>query len=588
MGDQDGGEGAERLLNHLTALYPADRAQETLREILSLLDQFQPPDHLSAAPRGPLDARDCILITYADQVQEPGRAPIDALYDLLVRQTADFLTGVHLLPFFPYTSDDGFSVVDYHAVDPEVGDWEGIERIAARFRLMADAVVNHISASSHWFRGYLAGEEPYTDFFIEVEPGTDLSQVVRPRTLPLLTRFVGARGERELWTTFSADQIDLNFATPAVLVAVTKVLLDYVARGAQLIRLDAIAFLWKEAGTTCLHLPQTHEVVRFWRTVLDQVAPYVQIITETNVPHSENISYFGNGRDEAQMVYQFSLPPLTLHTFRAGDATVLKEWARTLETPSAQTTFFNFLASHDGIGVRPAEGLLTPAQIGALVSGAEAHGGQVSYRTHPDGSRSAYELNINYYDALNDPAAAETDATRVSRFVAAHAILLALAGVPALYVHSLFGSRGWPEGVKQTGRARTINRQKFDRAALEAELGRPDSRRRAIFDRLAALIRARASRRAFDPTSPQQVLPSPSSVFAILRGNAENGSLVCLTNVTGMTASVTIAAGDLPPSLSGPLEDLLGAGGIERAAGEDLELTLAPYESRWLAAERGR
>src|SRR5690606_35016656 len=108
----------------------------------------------------------------------------------------------------------------------------------------------------------------------------------------------------------SADQVDLNFKNPAVLLATTRALLFYVEHGAKFIRLDAIAYLWKEIGTPCIHLPQTHQVIQLMRAVLDEVAPDVRLITETNVPHPDNISYFGAGTNEAQLVYNFALPPL--------------------------------------------------------------------------------------------------------------------------------------------------------------------------------------------------------------------------------------------------------------------------------------
>jgi sucrose phosphorylase len=303
------------------------------------------------------------------------------------------LDGVHILPFFPYSSDDGFSVIDYKQVDPPLGGWEDVARLEQRYRLMFDAVINHISRESSWFQGFLQGERPYTDFFIAVDPETDLSEVVRPRALPLLTRFETANGVKYVWTTFSDDQIDLNYANPRVAMAIIDVLLFYAEQGAQIIRLDAIAYLWKEIGTGCIHLAKTHEMVKLWRAVFDAVAPDVLLITETNVPHQENISYFGDylpetGKtDEAQLVYNFTLAPLTLHAFLSGDATRLSQWAKTLQAPTG-ATFFNFIASHDGFGVRPAEGILGPAEMQALVDRTLAHGGQVGYRAIPMAARA--------------------------------------------------------------------------------------------------------------------------------------------------------------------------------------------------------
>ena len=363
-------------------------------------------------------------------------------------------------------------------------------RVGKNFHLMFDGVINHISAQSEWFKAFLHDDPKYRDYFIVVDGKPDLSQVVRPRALPLLTEFTTPSGVKKVWTTFSADQIDLNYANPDVLLDIIDVLLFYVAQGAELIRLDAIAYLWKEIGTSCLHLPQTHRVIQLLRAILDEVAPHVALITETNVPHQDNISYFGDGHNEAQLVYNFALPPLTLHTFHTGDASALTQWAASLERPDrwgaatsdlqpssappvrSAPTFFNFLASHDGIGLNPARGILRDDEIAALVDRVVAHGGRVSYKSNPDGSTTPYELNINYFDALSDPNSSEPLSLQIDRFVAAHAIMLSLSGVPGLYFHSLFGSRGWPEGVTLTGQNRTVNRQKFDRAEVERELTR--------------------------------------------------------------------------------------------------------------------
>ena len=361
------------------------------------IDQSNPP----STPDELWDHRDVVMITYADQIRESGKSPLDAQRQFLLDHNLDELIRcVHLLPFCPSTSDDGFSVADYLAVDPESGDWDDIKRLGERFDLMYDLVLNHSSQQHRWFQGFLNDEPEYKDFYTTADPSEDLSEVVRPRSLPLLTEFDSASGKRHVWTTFSADQVDLNYANPRVMLAMLETLVEYARRGARIIRLDAIAFLWKEIGTSCLHLPQTHAAVRLMRHVLDVAAPGTIVLTETNVPHAENISYFGNGTDEAHMVYQFSLPPLLLDAIHSGDTGVLQGWMRSLDLPTDQVTYFNFTASHDGIGVRPAEGILPQERVDALVDVAKAHGGRIGMRTKPDGSQSPYELNITYLDAI--------------------------------------------------------------------------------------------------------------------------------------------------------------------------------------------
>ncbi len=455
-----------RITRLLAALYGEEEAARTWLALAARMDAFRrfgnrvsARNPVSEPAEDRLTERDAILITYGDQFREPGRPPLQTLRTFLDDYLRDAISGVHILPCFPYSSDDGFSVIDYQQIDPNLGDWDDVAALGERYRLMFDFVANHISQHSAWFKAFRRGKAPYNDYFITVDPRADLSQVVRPRALPLLTLVETPGGTRHVWTTFSTDQIDLNFANPQVLLEMTDVLQHYVAQGAEIIRLDAIAYLWKTIGTPCIHLPQTHAVVKLWRAVLDAVAPEVLLITETNVPHTDNISYFGaplpetGSTDEAQLVYNFSLAPLTLHALQTADASYLTRWAATLKPPSAGATFFNFIASHDGIGVLPARGFLNEAQVQGLADRALAHGGQVSYKSNPDGSTSAYELNITLYDFLNDPASPDP-AVDVPRFMASQAILLSLAGVPGIYVHSLFGSRNCHFCFAETGRPR--------------------------------------------------------------------------------------------------------------------------------------
>ncbi|MGD9250930.1 MAG: alpha-amylase family glycosyl hydrolase, partial [Desulfobacterales bacterium] len=376
--------------------------------------------------------KDVVLITYGDSIRREGQVPLQTLHAFAREYLQGVISAVHFLPFFPWSSDDGFSVKDFTTIDPQLGDWADVARFGRDFDLMFDYVANHISAQSQWFRDYIAGKPGFADLAIEMDPALDLSMVTRPRALPLLTEFKKDAGETvHVWTTFSEDQVDLNYRSLDVLVKMLEALLLYVAKGARLVRMDAIAFLWKEIGTTCLHLPQTHAMVKLFRAVFDIVAPDTVIITETNVPHAENISYFGNGHDEAQMVYNFTLPPMLFHAFVTGDTTELSNWARGLTLESPDTTFFNFTASHDGIGVRPLEGILPPEAVNeTLAEAVKASGGQISYKNNPDGTQSPYELNITYVDAMRVPGR-EDDPRHPARFLASQSIQYALPGVPA-------------------------------------------------------------------------------------------------------------------------------------------------------------
>jgi sucrose phosphorylase len=573
----------------LAFLYGESEADGLSDAVLAKVETFRHQyPHLadSGSSPGQLDERDVVLITYGDQFREPERPPLRVLGAFLEEYLADVVSGVHILPFFPYSSDDGFSVIDYTQVDPALGTWQDIAALGEHRRLAFDLVVNHVSAESEWFRKFLAGEQPYTGYFPVLDPETDLSAVVRPRATPVLTPFQTADGVQHVWTTFSADQIDLEYGNPHVMLEMIDVLLFYVAHGAQIIRLDAIAYLWKIPGTSCIHLPQTHAVVKLFRAILDLAAPAVLLLTETNVPHQENISYFGaylpdrQRTDEAQMVYQFSLAPLILHTFLAGDSTRLAAWAQGLPKLPVGTTFFNFTASHDGIGVRPAEGLLAPAEIQRLVEATLAHGGRVSYKANPDGSQSAYELNVTWYDALNDPAQ-PAPIMDVARFLASQAIMLALAGVPGIYVHSLFGSRDCQRCLQETGRARSLNRAKFALPELQEELCDPASLKSQVIAGYRHLLEVRKRQPALHPGAGQRVLALGSHVFAVLRTAADGRNLLCVTNVRPESTRVQIGLSEhgLAPGMN--WVDVL-SGDVFGTGGDVLAGSLGPYQVRWL------
>jgi glucosylglycerate phosphorylase len=553
--------------SHLTFIYGASRSGELLKRLQKLISDYRAR---IPARGGASTERDSILITYGDQVQTPSEKPLRTLGQFCQKYLTGAVSGIHILPFYPWTSDDGFSVVDYRQVDLALGSWDDVTAMQASFRLMFDGVINHISAQSEWFQGFLRDAPRYRDYFITVEGDSDLSRVVRPRALPLLTTVTTPAGEKKVWTTFSADQVDLNFKDPEVLLEILDILLMYAGRGADFIRLDAIAYLWKEIGTTCIHLPQTHRIIQLMRAVLNEAAPHVQLITETNVPHNANISYFGDGTNEAQLVYNFALPPLTLHTFYTGDARILSDWASTLSLPSTKTTFFNFLASHDGIGINPARGILSNAEIDALIEKTLAHGGLISYKNNPDGTQSPYEMNINYFDALSDPNGDEPLELQVKRFSAAQAVMLALIGVPGIYFHSLFGSRGWSEGVQQTGRNRTINREKIQLATLQNELADPNSLRSMVFAKYRQLLQIRSRLPAFHPHGTQTLLDLPPAVFGLERISPDEKSRVlCLHNTSQGTISF---------STGYPLATDLFTGQQQTVS----NLTLAPYQILWV------
>jgi glucosylglycerate phosphorylase len=503
--------------NRLKSIYGSDYKDEYMTSFTELIEKWSSHSFKKAAP---VTEENVYLITYGDSIYEDGKPTLVSLRTFLNEKVKGSVTDVHLLPMFPYTSDDGFSVVDYRAVDTKLGVWKNIKELSKNYRLMFDFVANHISKSSEWFKGYLNGDERYKDYFIPKDDSFDGSEVVRPRTSPLYHEYEGKAGVKTAWTTFSEDQVDVNFRHFPVLVEMTDILLEYASKGGTSIRLDAIGFIWKESGTTSIHLPQAHEIIKLWRDVVGFFKPNTQIITETNVPHKENISYFGDGTDEAHMVYQFSLPPLVLYSLTTHNGGKLTEWAKTIDKVSDTATYFNFLASHDGIGMRPTEGILTEDEKQMLVEKVKENGGRVSYKTNSDGSESVYELNINYSEALVNKGEDTTEESEVAKMLAAHSILLSFVGVPAIYYHSLLGSQNYEAGVEESGINRRINREKLELENTFGEL-ETNSRRKGIFEGLKRMISIRQKESSFSPYAGQEVLELGANVFGLKRFNKE-------------------------------------------------------------------
>lgn len=513
----------ERINEHLGKIYQgADLIEAKTLFAKLLIEDWQ------IVKRQRVNEQSTYLITYGDSFYDGQRAPLAVLGEVLEQKLPDF-TDIHLLPIFPYTSDDGFSVLDYQKINPVLGTWADIEQLAQRRRLMFDFVCNHISKSSDWFQRFLRSEPDFKNSFIEFDAKFDTSNVTRPRTSALFHKY----GTKQVWTTFSEDQVDNNVRDPKVLIRLTRILMEYIQRGASSIRLDAIGFLWKVSGTTSMHLPQTHEVIKLWRTMINNLAPNVQIITETNVPHAENLSYFGDGEDEANMVYQFPLPPLVLHTFISGNSDKLSRWAETIHPISESATYFNFLASHDGIGLRPVENILTKAEREQIVAQVRAHAGKVSYKSDLDGNDSPYELNINYSEALGSTA----------KMIAAHFILLSFIGVPAIYYHSIFGSKNDIQAVEETGISRRINRERLDMHTLFAEL-ELDGARKMIFEGLSKLIAIRKQEPAFNPYGEQKILKLGEAVFALERSYAGE-KITAIVNISDKVVKLGVTGFDL-------------------------------------------
>ncbi|WP_417524261.1 sugar phosphorylase [Marinovum sp.] len=519
---------------------------------------------------------DAVLITYGNSIVDGQHKPLDLLHDFLLRKMKGVVNGVHILPFFPYTSDDGFAVTDYRAVNPELGGWADIRRIADEFHLMSDLVLNHVSSQGPWFNAYRQGQAPYDRYFFEASPEDDLNEVVRPRTTPLLQEIETPNGVRHVWCTFSHDQVDLDFRNPEVLVEMLRIIRLHIDNGVRILRLDAVAFLWKEIGTSCIHLRQTHAVVQLMRLLCDFATETVVLLTETNVPRTENLSYFGN-RNEAHVVYNFPLPPLILHAMQSGSARYLHRWQSAMPPAQLGCAYLNFTASHDGIGMRPADGVLPGQEKARMIETVEAAGGLVSMRSLPGGGQEPYELNCSFFEAMRRTFKGE-DGHHIDRFLCSQTIVMSLEGIPAFYIHSMLATPNDHEAVERRGMNRAINRHRWDYPTLLERLDDPESNQSVVLRRMSERLKLRARQSAFHPNATQFTLALDERIFGIWRQSLDRAqSIFALHNVSD--EEVRIAPSSVNLIEGETWLDLLT--GEEISATAD-EIAFAPYQCRWI------
>lgn len=545
-----------------------------------VVEAFWPGDlHRRKLPRKPGNnlwtQNDAVLITYGDSLIDGTHKPLDLLHDFLASHMKGVVNGVHILPFFPFTSDDGFAVTDYRKVNPQLGEWSDVRRIAQEFHLMSDLVLNHVSSQGVWFNAYRQGQKPYDKFFFEASPDDDVSMVTRPRTTPLLQEVETAMGTRHVWCTFSHDQIDLDFRNPDVLLEILRIIRLHIDEGVRIIRLDAVAFLWKQLGTNCIHLPQTHAVIQLMRLLMDYASETVILLTETNVPKAENLSYFGH-RNEAHVVYNFPLPPLILHAMMSGNAKYLIDWQRTMPPAPLGCAYLNFTASHDGIGMRPAEGLIPPPEIGKMIYCIRETGGKVSMRSLPGGGEAPYELNCAYFEAMGRTFDG-VDEHHIARFLCSQTIPMSLEGIPAFYIHSMLATPNDVEAVERRGMNRAINRHRWDYPTLIDKLQDPDTVHAKVLAALSERLKLRAQQPGFHPNATQFTLNVDPRIFGLWRQALDRSqSIFTLHNVSADT--VEIPEDDLNLIADETWVDLLS--GEEITPGP---VSMAPYQCRWIA-----
>ena len=561
------------LLGDLYLIDSSGDGQELSSQLLQILSESS-GDGDTAEPTERWDGRDVVLITYADTIGDEGVPGLQALKSFVNRHLQPFAAVIHVLPFLESTSDGGFAVASHTKLEQRFGDWSDLAALAQGRRLMADLVLNHVSASHPWVQQFMRDEQPGRSCVLEAAPDPCWADVVRPRSSNLFTQLRGAKGSRQVWTTFGPDQVDLNWRSVEVLLGFARLMQRMARHGVRWIRLDAVGFVWKEPHTSCIHLPQAHQLVRVLRLLLDQVGPDGVVVTETNVPEQENLSYLRSG-DEAHLAYNFPLPPLLLEASVSGRADLLNAWLGRWPDLPPQTGLLNFTACHDGVGLRPLEGLMPQKRLLQLLIGCEQRGGLVSHRMLSSGEEVPYEINISWWSAMADGGIDPTYLQK-ERFLLTQLLILALPGVPAFYLPALLAAPNDLTRFRRTGHRRDLNRPQFTAQALERRLADPDSDVSALLPVLRRALAERVVHPALHPDAPMTVLSTDRSDCVILRRSRGGETLVAVHNVTSARLSFRLRG--LGGDLNQPWADCLSGHVFEPLQSHSLE----PYAVHWL------
>ena len=481
-----------------------------------------------------------LLISYGDNLKNKNEVPLKALKNFFKKNLKTYFEILHVLPFYPSSSDGGFSVTDHKNVNKDLGTWHDIRSLSKHASIMADLILNHSSIKGKWFNSFIKGKEDYKNFFFTIDDNFDFSKVIRPRDHKLIQIYNYKKKNNKLWCTFSHDQIDLNFKDPFVLIEFIEIVLLLLSKGVTTFRLDAVAFIWKKNGTSCVNLPETHEIVKLLRLIVNYINPHALIVTETNLPRKENLSYFGNN-DEANWIYNFPLPPLILYTFLFEDSSKISGWSKSMPPAQINNAYLNFIASHDGIGMRPAEGILDNIILDKLFKRVKKNGGKFSFRK-VESKNKVYEANITLFDALKRTDFDKDGIFAVERYIAAHSILLALEGVPAIYFNSLFGTSNDQNAFIKTGIKRNINRFKWEFSDLSKKLKNKNSLENIIYSKILKIISLRQKQIAFHPNATQYTLTLGNKLFGVWRQSIDRSqNIFAITNISSVVRELKLS-----------------------------------------------
>ena len=528
----------KKLRNIYHSLHSKIEIDQYSKEITQIIKKF---NKKNKKKNKLISEKTSIIICYGDSVfDSKQKYLIKGFQNFYQKRLKNYFNTVHFLPFYPSSSDSGFAVKDHYKIDSRIGTWSDISNFAKKNDVMADIVINHSSARGLWFRNFLKDKKPGKNYFLTVNAKFNTSKVVRPRDHELLKKINIFKKTEYLWRTFSPDQLDLNFKNPVVLLRFIKIMINLVNHGVTIFRLDAIAYLWKESGTKCINLKQTHEIIKLFRLICSLLNVKTILVTETNLPEKENLSYFGK-KDEANWIYNFSLSPLLIHAFLFENSFYLCKWSKQLPSTKLGNNYLNFIASHDGIGMRPAEGILNKKSIRDLLTRLKKNGSKFSYRKIKGKSKKVYEANITVFNALKKSNIDKEGKFYFERYISAHAIMISFEGVPAVYFNSLFGTSNDEAKYIITGNNRDVNRYRWNEKHILNQLKNSKSKQSIFYKSLTNLLSIRTKQKAFHPNASRTTLNMGSKIFCFQRKSIDKKqSIICLTNLSSKAQYLTL------------------------------------------------
>jgi glycosidase len=614
------------ILRKLSFVYGSE-AEELFLEIVQLLDSF-----LEQQPKAPdqsipnvlhipkFSHKDIILNSYPDSIISESTSPLAALRKFGEEFLSNTINGIHILPFYPWDTDRGFSVLDYYEVDPRNGSWQDIRAIASTFdSLMIDVVINHASIDNSIVQQALLKQDYHNyvlTFDDQNKPSHDeLVKITRARPSPVLTRYAlvkdsfdndkatlvhpEEKGQGWVWTTFSRSntpdgnidtrQVDFNFKNSKVFIEFLKIILEYISHGARWIRLDAIGYLWKEIGTNCLHRPQTHVITQLYSEILALLESFsIVLIAEVNEPQEKALQYLGLTEEpESDMIYLFTHFPLAVHAILSGTAKYYMNWLPSL-IPAIGKLFVTVLGTHDGMGQKPIGDWLPSSEKEFLQTTlVNKHGALPNFAHLSGGQKIIYELCSTPWSFINPKNSKHDRKIAIRRYSAVFTLGLMIKGVPSIYINGLLGI---PNSEETLDENRTVNRQRLNESELLNILRDEANINSQILTELLRITEIRQNEPSFDLAGRfKPVTIHDSIVSIILSSNDQKDNLLAMVNVSNEIVNLKLDLKNLGGNKQRPeihLVDILANEIIRETSNiSEISVMLEPYQARWIKSQ---